>query len=104
MLKPTIEEKIICNIEIREVYKISRIGKVAGCYVLDGKIHRGTSIRLLRDGVVVFTGDLSSLKRFKEDVKEVVSGYECGLTIDNYNDIKVGDVIEGFEQVEIEKK
>ena len=104
MLSPETEEKVVCNIEIREVYKISRIGKVAGCYVLDGKIHRGTSIRLLRDGVVVFTGDLSSLKRFKEDVKEVVSGYECGLTIDNYNDIKVGDVIEGFEQVEIEKK
>ena len=104
MLSPETEEKIVCNIEIREVYKISRIGKVAGCYVLDGKVKRNTSIRLLRDGVVIFTGSLSSLKRFKEDAKEVVSGYECGLTIENYNDIKVGDIIEGFEEVEVKTK
>ena len=104
MLSPETEEKVVCNIEIREVYKISRIGKVAGCYVLDGKVKRNTSIRLLRDGVVVFTGSLSSLKRFKEDAKEVVSGYECGLTIENYNDIKVGDIIEGFEEVEVKSK
>ena len=103
MLSPETEEKVVCNIEIREVYKISRVGKIAGCYVLDGKIKRSTQVRLLRDGVVVFTGNLSSLKRFKDDVKEVLSGYECGLTVDNYNDIKVGDIIEGFEQVEVKK-
>ena len=104
MLKPKFEEKIVCNIEVRETFKISKVGTIAGCYVLDGKIHRKTDVRLIRDGVVKYSGKLGSLKRFKDDVKEVAAGYECGLNIENYNDIKVGDIIEGFEQVEVEQK
>lgn len=104
MLSPEIEEKIRANIEIREVFKISKVGSVAGCYVLDGKIHRNSDIRVIRDGIVVYTGKLGSLKRFKEDVKEVHPGYECGLNVENFNDIKVGDIIEAFETVEIARK
>jgi translation initiation factor IF-2 len=104
MLSPDIEEKIICNIEIRDVFKISKVGTVAGCYVLDGKVNRNTRIRIIRDGIVVYTGRLGSLKRFKDDVKEVAAGFECGLNIDNFNDIKVGDIIEGFEEVEVKRK
>ncbi len=104
MLAPEIEEKILCNVEVREVFKISKVGSIAGCIVLDGKISRHTKIRVIRDGIVVYEGQLGSLKRFKEDVKEVMSGYECGLSIDNYNDIKVGDIIEGYEQREIKRK
>jgi len=104
MLSPEIEEKITCNIEIRETFKISKIGTVAGCYVLDGKINRNTRIRIIRNGIVVYTGKLGSLKRFKDDVKEVATGFECGLNIDNFNDIKEGDIIEGFEEVEIKRK
>lgn len=104
MLSPDIEEKIVCNIEIREVFKISKVGTIAGCMVLDGKITRNTKVRLIRDGIVVYTGTLGSLKRFKEDVKEVQSGYECGLNIENFNDIKTGDIIEGYEQIEIKRK
>ena len=104
MLSPDIEEKIVSNIEVRETFKISKIGTIAGCYVLDGKMTRNTKIRLIRDGIVVYTGELSSLKRFKDDVKEVSAGYECGLSITNFNDIKVGDIIEGYEEVEVKKK
>lgn len=104
MLSPDIEEKIVCNIEVREVFKISKVGSIAGCMVLDGKITRNTKVRVIRDGIVVYEGQLASLKRFKEDVKEVTSGYECGLSIENYNDIKVGDIIEGYEQREIKRK
>lgn len=104
MLSPEIEEKIIANLEVREVFKITKVGTVAGCMVLDGKIHRNSSIRLIRDGIVVYTGTLGSLKRFKDDVKEVSSGYECGLNIDRFNDLKVGDIIEAFETVEIARK
>ena len=104
MLSPEIEEKIICNIEIREVFKITKVGTVAGCLVLDGKITRNTRIRIIRDGIVVHTGKLGILKRFKDDVKEVQSGYECGLNIENFNDIKVGDIIEGYEEVEDQKE
>ncbi len=104
MLSPEIEEKILANLEVRDVFKISKVGTVAGCMVLDGKIRRNSSIRLIRDGIVVFTGELGSLKRFKEDVKEVSSGYECGLNIERFNDIKVGDIIEAFETVEIARK
>jgi translation initiation factor IF-2 len=104
MLSPDIEEKIICNIEIRDVFKISKVGTVAGCYVLDGKVTRNTRIRIIRDGIVVHTGRLGSLKRFKDDVREVAAGFECGLNIDNFNDIKVGDIIEGFEEVEVKRK
>jgi len=100
MLTPKMEEKITCNLEIRETFKITKVGTIAGCYVLHGKITRNTRVRLIRDGIVVYTGNLGSLKRFKDDVKEVSSGYECGLNIENFNDIKVGDIIEGFEEVE----
>jgi translation initiation factor IF-2 len=104
MLKPKIEEQIVGNLEVRETFKISKVGTIAGCYVTDGKIARSTSVRIIRDGVVVYTGKLGSLKRFKDDVKEVSAGYECGLNIENFNDIKVGDVIEGYEEVEIAQK
>lgn len=104
MLSPDIEEKIICNIEVREVFKITKVGTIAGCYVLDGTVHRNTRIRVIRDGIVIHTGKLGSLKRFKDDVREVHSGYECGLNIDNFNDIKVGDIIEGFEEVKVARK
>ena len=104
MLSPDIEEKITSNIEIREVFKITKVGTIAGCMVLDGKITRNTKIRLIRDGIVIYTGELGSLKRFKDDVKEVNAGYECGLNIHNFNDIKEGDIIEGFEQLEVKKK
>jgi len=104
MLAPEIEEKIICNLEIRDVFKITKVGTVAGCMVLDGKITRNTMVRLIRDGIVVYSGELGSLKRFKDDVKEVNAGYECGLNIANFNDIKVGDIIEGYETVEVKRK
>lgn len=104
MLKPKIEEKVVCNIEVRETFKISKVGTIAGCYVLDGTVTRNTKVRLIRDGIVVYTGALGSLKRFKDDVKEVNAGYECGLNIDNFNDIKVGDIIEGYEEVEVARK
>jgi translation initiation factor IF-2 len=103
MLSPEIEEKITCNIEIRETFKITKVGTIAGCMVLDGKVTRNTKVRVIRDGIVVYTGVLGSLKRFKDDVKEVQTSYECGLNIENYNDIKVGDIIEGFEQVEVKR-
>jgi translation initiation factor IF-2 len=104
MLAPTIEERILCNIEVREVFKITKVGTIAGCLVLDGTITRNTTVRIIRDGIVVYTGRLGSLKRFKDDVREVQSGYECGLNIENFNDIKVGDIIEGFEEVKIARK
>ena len=104
MLSPTMKEEITGTAEIRETFKISKVGTIAGCMVLSGKIIRNSGIRLIREGVVVYTGELSSLKRFKDDVKEVSSGYECGLNIDNFNDIKVGDIIEGYEEVEVKKK
>lgn len=104
MLSPDIEEKILCNLEVRDVFKITKVGTVAGCMVLDGKIHRNTKIRIIRDGIVVHTGHLGSLKRFKDDVKEVSAGYECGLNIENFNDIKVRDIIEGYEEVEVKRK
>ncbi len=103
MLKPTVEEKIVCNIEVREVFKISKVGTIAGCYVLDGLCKRDTKIRIIRDGIVVHTGELDSLKRFKDDVKEVKKQMECGLNIKNFNDIRVGDIIEGFEQIEVKR-
>jgi len=104
MLSPDIQEKITCNIEVRETFKITKVGTIAGCYVLDGTVNRNTRIRIIRDGIVVYTGKLGSLKRFKDDVKEVQSGYECGLNIENFNDIKVGDIIEGFEEIKVARK
>ena len=104
MLTPTIEEKIVCNVEVRDVFKITKVGAIAGCMVLSGKITRNTKVRIIRDGIVVYTGGLGSLKRFKDDVKEVASGYECGLNIQNFNDVKIGDAIEGYEEFEVKKK
>ncbi|MGC4100820.1 translation initiation factor IF-2 [Ferruginibacter sp.] len=102
MLEPTVEEKILANVEIRETYRFDK-ATVAGCFVLDGKIARNNRIRLVRDGIVIFTGELQSLKRFRDDAKEVTSSMECGLTIKNYNDIKVGDIVEAFEEVEVKR-
>ena len=102
MLEPTVEEKILANVEIKETYRFDK-ATVAGCQVLDGKIARNNRIRLVRDGIVIFTGELASLKRFRDDAKEVTSGMECGLVIRNYNDIKVGDIVEAFEEVEVKR-
>ena len=104
MLAPETQEKIVANLEIRETFKISKVGTIAGCMCLDGKINRQSNIRIIRDGIVVYTGRLASLKRFKDDVKEVVSGQDCGLNIENYNDIKVGDIVEAYEVIEIKRK
>lgn len=104
MLAPKFEEKIVATVEIREVFKISKVGTIAGCMVLDGKIERKNKIRLIREGIVVHTGELGSLKRFKDDVKEVAKGYECGLNIANFNDIKENDIVEAYEMVEIKQK
>lgn len=101
MHSPEIREKVVCNIEVREVFHISKVGNIAGCMVLDGKLQRSGRIRLIRDGIVIYTGKLGSLRRFKDDVKEVVAGQDCGLNIDGCNDIKVGDIIEGFEEYEV---
>ena len=103
MLAPEFEEKIVCNIEIRETFKIPKVGTIAGCMVLDGKITRNTKVRIVRDGIVVYSGELASLKRFKDDVKEVSAGYECGLNIANFNDIQIGDIIEGYENVAVKR-
>ncbi len=104
MLAPETQEKIVANLEIRETFKISKVGTIAGCMCLDGKINRQSNVRIIRDGIVVYTGKLASLKRFKDDVKEVVSGQDCGLNIENYNDIKVGDIVEAYEVTEIKRK
>lgn len=104
MLSPVMKEEITGNAEIREIFKVSKIGTIAGCMVTDGKIYRNSRIRLIRDGVVVYTGELASLKRFKDDVKEVSKGYDCGLQIKNYNDIHEGDVVESFQEVAVKKK
>lgn len=104
MLAPEIQEVVTCNIEIREVFNISKVGRIAGCMVLDGKVNRQTKVRVIRDGIVVHTGALGSLKRFKDDVKEVSAGFECGLNIENFNDIKVGDIIEGYTEKEVSRK
>lgn len=104
MLSPEMREEITGNAEIREIFKVSKVGTIAGCMVTDGKIYRNSQIRLIRDGVVVYTGMLASLKRFKDDVKEVSKGYDCGLQIKNYNDIREGDVVEAFQEVAVKKK
>ena len=103
MLSPEMKEEITGTAEIRETYKISKVGTIAGCMVTSGKIYRNSGIRLIREGVVVFSGNLASLKRFKDDVKEVAKGFECGLNIDRFNDIKVGDVVEAYEEVEVKQ-
>ena len=104
MLSPELKEQVIGNVEIRETFKVSKVGTIAGCMVLDGKVTRNSKIRLIREGVVIHDGELASLKRFKDDVKEVTKGYECGLNIKNYNDIQIGDIIEAYETVEVKKK
>lgn len=103
MLSPEIKEEMTAYVEVREVFKITKVGTVAGCMVKEGKIKRSNKIRLIRDGIVIYSGELGSLKRFKDDVKEVAAGYECGLNINNFNDMKVGDVIEAFEEIEVKK-
>ena len=104
MLSPDIKEEITGTAEVLQTYKISRVGTIAGCMVREGKIKRTSKVRLIRDGIVIYTGELGSLKRFKDDVKEVASGYDCGLNISNYNDVKEGDMIEAFEEVAVSKK
>jgi len=104
MLSPEIQEQVIGNVEIREVFKISKVGTIAGCMVLTGKVTRQSKVRLLRDGIVKFDGELESLKRFKDDVKEVTKGYECGLNLKGYNDIEQGDILEVYEEVAVKKK
>lgn len=104
MLSPIMKEEITGSAEIRETFKISKVGTIAGCMVVDGKIYRSSKIRLIRDGIVLYTGDLTSLKRFKDDVKEVSKGYDCGMQVKNYNDIQVGDILESFREVEEKKK
>jgi len=101
MHTPEIREKVLCNLEVQEVFKITKVGNIAGCITLDGKLQRNTKIRLIRDGIVIYSGKLGSLKRFKDDVKEVISGQDCGLNIENFNDIKIGDIIEGYEEYEV---
>jgi len=101
MLSPEIKEEVTATLEVRDVFKISKVGSVAGCFVREGKIKRTNKVHLIRDGIVIYTGEIASLKRFKEDVKEVSANYECGISIQNFNDIHVGDIIESFEETEI---
>lgn len=104
MLEPIMKEEIVCSIEVLEVFKISKVGTIAGCLVREGKITRNTPIRVIRDGIVIYTGKLGSLKRYKDDVKEVTNGMDCGLNIESFNDVKIGDIVEGYEQVEVKRK
>ncbi|MBI1183061.1 translation initiation factor IF-2 [bacterium] len=104
MLEPTTEEKIVANVEVRETFRISKVGTIAGCMVTSGKVNRNHKVRIIRDGVVRFTGEIATLKRFKDDVKEVATGYECGIQIANFNDIQIGDIIEAYELVEVKRK
>ena len=102
LLDPEFKEVVIGSAEVRETFSVPKIGTIAGSYVIDGKIARNAEVRVLRDGIVVYTGKIGSLRRFKDDAKEVASGYECGIGVDNFNDLKVGDVIEAFIMEEIE--
>ena len=104
MLSPEVKEQITATLEVRETFKITKVGTIAGCMVKEGKIKRSSKVRLIREGIVIYTGLLGALKRFKDDVKEVANGYECGLNIANFNDIKVGDMVEAFEEVEVSRK
>jgi translation initiation factor IF-2 len=102
MLAPTFEEIVTGQAEVRETFKVSKVGTIAGCYVTDGVIKRDALVRVLRNGIVAYEGKLASLKRFKDDVKEVKFGYECGLSIENFNDLKIGDIIEASQMKEVE--
>ena len=103
MLAPEEKEEVTATAEVREIFKISKVGTIAGCIVKEGKLARTAKVRVIRDGIVIYAGELGSLKRFKDDVKEVQSGYDCGLNIAGYNDIKVGDIIEAYEIVKIKR-
>ena len=104
MLEPVMKEEIVASVEVMEIFKISKVGTVAGCIVREGRLTRTTPIRVIRDGIVIYTGKLGSLKRFKDDVKEVTMGQDCGLNIESFNDVRVGDIVEGYEQVEVKRK
>ena len=104
ILEHEYKEVVLGSAEIRETYKISNVGTIAGCYVLNGKLQRNSEVRVIREGIVIFESSLSSLKRFKDDVKEVNSGYECGLTVEKFNDIKEGDIVECFKMEAIKRK
>jgi len=104
LLSPILSEEVTATVEVRETFKVPKVGTVAGCYVQEGKLQRSNKIRLLREGIVIFEGEIDNLKRFKDDVREVEAGYECGLNIRNYNDLKIGDIIEAFKIIETKKK
>ena len=104
LLSPLLSEEVVASVEIRDTFKVPKVGTVAGCYVLEGKISRNNKIRLIRDGIVIFEGEIGTLKRFKDDVRDVDAGYECGLNVNNFNDIKVGDIVEAYKIVETKKK
>ncbi|MEC3434887.1 translation initiation factor IF-2, partial [Bacillus cereus] len=103
MLDPEFEEKVIGQAEVRQTFKVTKVGTIAGCYVIDGKITRDSGVRIIRDGIVIFEGQLDTLKRFKDDVKEVAQNYECGITIERYNDLKEGDIIEAYVMEEVKR-
>jgi translation initiation factor IF-2 len=104
MLDKVIKEEVTAQVEVREVYKISKVGTVAGAMVVEGKVHRTDKARLVRDGIVVFTGAINALKRYKDDVKEVATNFECGISLVNFNDIQQGDIIETFQEIEVQQK
>jgi translation initiation factor IF-2 len=104
MLAPEIKEQNTATVEVRQVYKITKVGTVAGAFVLDGKVHRTDKVRVIRDGIVVHTGAINALKRFKDDVKEVSTNFDCGISIVNYNDIREGDILEAFTEIEVKQK
>jgi translation initiation factor IF-2 len=104
LLEPEKSEEVLATVEVRQIFKVPKIGVVAGCYVLDGKVVRSNKVRLLREGFVVFDGNILALKRFKDDVREVEAGYECGISLENFNDIKVDDIIESYKIVETKRK
>jgi translation initiation factor IF-2 len=104
MLDKIIKEEVTAQVEVREVYKISKVGTVAGAMVTEGKVHRSDKARLIRDGIVIFTGAINALKRYKDDVKEVATNFECGISLVNFNDIQQGDIIETFQEIEVQQK
>ena len=101
-MEPVYEENVLGRVEVREVFHVSKVGTIAGSYVLDGRVERNAKVRILRDQVVIYDGKISSLKRFKDDVKEVKSGFECGIGVENFNDIKLGDILEAYELKEVQ--
>ncbi|MEX0639206.1 MAG: EF-Tu/IF-2/RF-3 family GTPase, partial [Balneolaceae bacterium] len=104
LLSPSIREQMLGMVEVREIFKVTRVGTIAGCYVTEGKVFRNKPVRVIRDGVVIYGGEIDSLKRFKDDVKDVQAGYECGISIVGYNDLKVGDEIESYEVIEEKRR